>query len=110
MKAVSKCVLLPIDDTDECLKPVDFLTQLYPKYDHIDLLLSYLLPPLAPIYQQRATSPQMIEKKRAVLQTREETTRRVLDRARQFLLRKGFADELIQEHIQEKELSVAHHA
>lgn len=110
MAPIPKSLLLPIDDQEETLRPIDFLVHLYPRKDHINLLLSYLLPPLAPVYKQKPVSTAMAEKKQEHLQSRQEKTRKALDQAKRELLREGFSEEIIHEHIQEKELSVAHHS
>lgn len=110
MTPLPKSLLLPIDDHKDTLRPIDFLVNLYPRKDHINLLLSYLLPSLAPVYKQKPISPAMAEKKHEHLIAREEKTRQALDRAKKVLIDQGFAEEIIIEHIQEKELSVAHHS
>jgi len=105
-----KCLLLTVDDSQESLKPIDYLCRLYPERDHVSLVLSYFMPPLAPAYREKPTSREMGARKRAMLDAREEETRKVLDRARQALVDAGFSPDEIQEHVQEKEVSVAHHA
>lgn len=110
MELVPKCLLLPIDGTEESLRSVSFLGRLYPRKDHIGLILSYFLPPLSPIYRQKPDSEQMARKKKEAVQSREEDTRSVLNRARKVLIEAGFSEETIQEHVEEKQLSTAHHA
>ncbi len=110
IQAVEKSILIPIDDSDDALQPIDFLVQLYPQREHINLLLSYLMPPLAPVYRQKPATEAMAEQKRARLRDRNEKCRQTLRKARKILIQKGFPEDFIQEHIQEKELSVAHHA
>jgi nucleotide-binding universal stress UspA family protein len=110
MNPVPKCLLLPLDESEESLRPVDFLGRLYPKRDHLTLILSHFVPALAPIYQQKPSSKEMAQKKKELIQSREEEARAVLDKAHEILIEAGFSKDIIQEHIQEKELSVAHHA
>jgi len=110
MNPLPKSLLLPIDDQEETLRPIDFLVQLYPRRDHISLILSYLESPLAPVYLQKPLAPAMLAKKKALLLAREAKTREVLNLARKTLVQDGFPEDEIQQHVQEKELSVAHHA
>lgn len=110
METVPKCLLLPIDATEESLRPISFLTRLYPRKDHVGLILSYFPPPLPPIYRQKPDSDQMAQKKRQAVQSRDEDTRSILNRARKALVEAGFSEDTIQEHVEEKQLSTAHHA
>ena len=110
MESIPKCLLLPIDGTEEALLPIRFVSRLFPKLDRINLVLCYFVPSLPPIYEQRPASAQMREKKKTLLRNREQSARAALDHAKEVLLREGFSAELIQEHLQEKAMSVAHHA
>lgn len=110
MKAIPKCLLLPIDGTEEALLPIYFVGRLFPRLDKIDLILSYFVPPLPPVYDQRPISAQMLSKKKQLLDARDKSARAALDQARRVLLLNGFAEENIQEHTQEKAMSAAHHA
>jgi nucleotide-binding universal stress UspA family protein len=110
MEPLPKCLLLPIDGTEESLRPVEFLSRLYPNPSHIGLILSYFITPLAPIYQQKPDSKEMAKRRLQVLMSRAQDTRAVLDQAKKTLLCAGFPEDLIEEHIEEKGLTVAHHA
>jgi nucleotide-binding universal stress UspA family protein len=110
MELLSKCLLLPVDDTEESTKPIGFLRRLYPDKDHVNLIISHFLPALAPVYQQKPDSEAMVRKKRELIKLREENARAILGAARKALIEAGFQDEAIQEHLEEKELSVAHHS
>jgi len=110
MESLPKCLLLPIDGTEEAMLPIQFVSRLYRRLDRINLILCYFVPPLAPIYDQRPVSPQMAKKKKEALQSREQDSRAALDQAKRVLIREGFSEDLIQEHVQEKAMSVAHHA
>lgn len=106
-----KCLLLPIDKSPESLRPVEFLSRLYNGVRGLNLILSYFLPPLAPIYREAsAESHQMIEKRREVLGSRERETRDIFQNARKILLDAGFSPDDIQEHIEQKQMTVAKHA
>lgn len=58
---VNKCLMLPIDITEESLKPIDFVVRLYPSLQNINLVLCYLLPPLPPVYREKAESPAILK-------------------------------------------------
>ncbi|MHC1724446.1 MAG: universal stress protein [Syntrophobacteraceae bacterium] len=106
-----KCLLLPIDGTDEALRPIEFVRELYPDFRSVNLILCYFSPPLPPVYSgMAAESPALQNKKKELMQSRQQETRRIFDHARNVLLRAGFSEELIQEHIQQKEMTVARHA
>ncbi|MDY0040978.1 MAG: universal stress protein [Desulforhabdus sp.] len=110
MESIPKCLLLPIDGSEEALLPIRFVSRLFPQLDQINLILSYFVPSLPPVYKQRLTSKEMIKKKKELLRDREKHARDALDHAKQILSRHGFSADLIQEHLQEKAMSVAHHA
>ena len=110
METIPKCLLLPIDGTEEAMLPIYFVARLFPRLDLIDLLLCYFVPPLPPIYDQHPISPQMLKKKKELLHEREQNAQNALNQAKRVLVLNGFSEERIQEHTQEKAMSVAHHA
>jgi hypothetical protein len=106
-----KCFLLPIDGTAESLRPVEFLVRLYPGVLDVNLIISYFLPPLPPLYSDTAFKSSDLAKKRQEVQHwHERDARRIFDAARKVLLEAGFSEELIQEHVQQREMTVARHA
>jgi hypothetical protein len=110
MEPLPRCFLLPIDGARESLRSVDFLSRLYHDKERIDLILCYFLPQLPPIYMEKPDSPQMARKRLEVLRSRERETRAVFGEARKILMDAGFPDHTIQEHVEEKVMSVAHQA
>lgn len=109
MTSLRKCLLLPIDGSDEALRPVLFLSRLYPVLRDISVILSYLRPPLSPVYQERRDSA-LLEKKKEILTARETSSRTIFANARRALVRTGFSQENIQENIEEKQSSAARQA
>ncbi len=110
MQTLPKCLLLPIDGTHESLRPVAFISRLYPPSE-VNLILCYFSAPFSPAYSGAAPSvPQLQRKKREFFQERQQDARRIFDHARQVLLKEGFSEQLIQEHIQQREMSVAKQA
>ncbi|SFN01933.1 universal stress protein [Thermodesulforhabdus norvegica] len=105
-----KTILVPLDEDEAYTGCVEFVHALYPEKDRLTLILHYIEPPLAPVYKGTPSSPAMREKKKNLLAERREKTKAILDRARRRLVELGFSEELVQEHVQERELSVAHHA
>lgn len=105
-----KVLLVPLDDGEAYLGPIEFIHSLYPEKDNLTIILHYIEPALAPIYKETLSSPAMREKKKNLLTERRKIAKMILDRARRKLIEFGFSKELIQEHIQERELSIAHHA
>ncbi|SHE67313.1 Nucleotide-binding universal stress protein, UspA family [Desulfacinum infernum DSM 9756] len=110
MEPLPKAFLLPIDDSEDSLRPIRFLTSLYPERSHISLTLHYLMPPLPPVYKEKDRTEAQIAQKKAFVQAREEAARKACQRAKKVLVESGFSEEVIHEFVQEKELSVAHHA
>ena len=110
-ESIPKYLLLPLDGRDESLKPItDYLCQLYPAHDRLQILLCHFVTPLAPIYREKAHSPEMIKKKTELLQARQQEALSILEQAQKALLAAGFAAEQVQLHIQERASSMAHHA
>jgi len=106
-----KCLLLPIDGTDEALRPINLVSRLYSAARDVNLILCYFAPPLAPIYSGMVSeSVAIARKKREILHSRAQETRGIFDRARRKLVQAGFSADLIQEHVQQKEMAVAKHA
>jgi hypothetical protein len=110
MASLSKCLLLPIDGTEEALKPVEFLAHLYPDRSQVSLILAFFPSPLPPAYQEQSPSPEFIKKKQELLRSREHNIRSALEQAKKVLTRAGFLSHTIEEHIQEKQGSNAKEA
>lgn len=108
MESIIKCLLLPLDGSEESLRPVEFLRRLYPRRDRISIILCYFLSRLAPVYRERPDSEATARRKLKFLQSREEEKRTVMAQARKVLARSGFLDDLIWEHSEEKQVSAAH--
>jgi nucleotide-binding universal stress UspA family protein len=109
-KEVKRCLLLPIDGSEESLRPIGFLGLLYAGHAGIDLILSYFKNPIPPIYRQPLDSAAMIKKKRQLLRSQQRMTQEVFARAREALINAGFPEDSIREQSHEKEISVAKHA
>jgi hypothetical protein len=110
MQTLTKCILLPIDGTNESLRPVKFISRLYPTSE-VNLILCYFSPPLPPSYSRTVVqSPELSKKREEFFQARQEDMRRIFRHAREVLLKAGFAEELIQEHVEQKQVSVARQA
>lgn len=110
MEVIPKCLLLQIDSSEESLRPIRFLGRLYPDVSRMELILSYLQPPLPPVYHQFPMTPSLADRKKELLHSREAETRAILERAKRTLEEVGFSEDKIHEHVQERESSVAHHA
>jgi nucleotide-binding universal stress UspA family protein len=102
--------MLPIDGTEEALRPVDFLARLYPDRSQVTLILSYFAPPLPPAYHEKSPSPQLVKKRLELLRNREDRIRSALEQAKKVLAKAGFPNHTIQEHIQERQGSNAKEA
>ncbi len=110
MASTPKSFLLPIDDTEASLRPIRFLTELYHDRSEISLTIHYLMPSLPPVYAEGRLSPAQVAKKKEFLKEREEAALKACARAKRVLIESGFSEDIIHELVQEKELSVAHHA
>jgi nucleotide-binding universal stress UspA family protein len=110
MDLQTKCLLLPIDESAECLRPITFLTRLYPQREHLRLILCHFHAPLAPVYRQRDLPPALAARKAELLKAQKDATQAVLAGAREALMAAGFPPEQIQDHAQERSVSAAQHA
>ncbi len=107
MTPLSKCLLLPLDGAEEPLQRASFLGKLYPDRSKISIILSCLVPPLPPLYQEKLTSPEQLKKKQELLKSREEQYRLALDRAKRVLVRAGFSEGAIEEQFLERQAAKA---
>ena len=110
MTTLSKCLLLPLDGTEEALKQVEFLGRLYPDPSLLSIVLSYFPPPLPPAYQGKLDSPELKKKRQQLMESRAQKTRSVLDQAKKVLTGKGFLSHTIEEHVQERQAGKAREA
>jgi len=92
-------VLLPIDGTEEALRPVEFLARLYPTPGEVSVVLGYCAQPIPPVYQGKPASSESTKKREEFLQSREQEIRSVMDRARKALIRAGFSGPAIEEYV-----------
>ncbi len=110
MQTLPKCLLLPIDGTDESLRPVALVSALYP-VSEVSLILCYFSPSVPPLYSgDTAPSRELLRKKKEFFQGREQSVRRIFDHAKTALVKAGFSEEHIQEHVQQGQMSVAKQA
>ena len=107
MTPLSKCLLFPIDGTEEALRPIEFLQRLYPDLNQVGIVLCYFAPALPPAYREQRGSPEQLKKKQEFMKSREQGTRLAFDQAKKALVRVGFQSDLIQEHVLEKQVSKA---
>lgn len=107
MTPLSKCLLFPIDGTEEALRPIEFLQRLYPDLSQVAIVLCYFAPALPPAYREQRGSPEQLKKKQEFMKSREQGTRLAFDQAKKTLVRVGFQSDLIQEHVLEKQVSKA---
>jgi nucleotide-binding universal stress UspA family protein len=107
MPPLPKCLLLPIDGSEEALRPLEFLKRLYPDRGQLSILLSYSPLPLPPAYQGKLNSPELLKMKQQLLVSREQKTRSVVEQAKKTLIREGFSSNMIEAHVQERQLSTA---
>jgi len=106
----TKCILLPIDGTEDSLRSVAFITRLYP-ISEVSLILCYFCAPAPLTYAgEVVVTPELLRKKREFYLARQQTVRRVFDHAKDVLLKEGFSEELMQEHVEQRQMSVAKQA
>jgi nucleotide-binding universal stress UspA family protein len=110
MASLSKCLLLPLDGTEEALRPVEFLGRLYPDRSRISIVISYFPPPLPPAYQGKLAARELIRKRQQLIESRTEKTRSVLEQAKKAFIREGFLSHTIEEHVQERQTGKAREA
>ncbi len=110
MQTLPKCLLLPIDGTNESLRPAKFLSRLYPPSE-VRLILCYFSTPPPPAYCGAvAQSRELLAKKRQFFEKRKRDERRVFDQALEALAKEGFSKEFIQEHVEQKNMGTAKQA
>ena len=110
MQIPTRCILLPIDGTNESLRPVTFIRRLYGASE-LSLILCYFPPRVPPVFSEGVVnSPELMRKKSDFFQAMQQDTRRIFDYARKFLVKEGFSEESIQEHVEQRALSVAKQA
>ena len=107
MAPLPKCLLFPIDGTEEALRPVEFLRRLYPNPDQVGVILCYFAPAVPPAYQERRGSADQLKKKQEFMKSREQETRSALGQAKNALVTAGFRSDMIQEHVLEMQAGKA---
>ncbi len=110
METIPKCLLLPIDGTSESLRPIKFIGRLYP-VSEVSLILCYFPALSREVHSGIVGGPvEAPGKKREILGDPHQDARRIFAEAKKVLLKAGFSEELIQEQIQQREMSVAKQA
>ncbi len=110
MQTIPKCLLLPIDGTDESLRPARFLSRLYPP-EQVKLILSYFSTPPPPAYTNDfGASREMLVRKWQFFGQLKREERAIFDHALEVLSRQGFSKESIQEYVEPKGMGVSKQA
>lgn len=107
MHGLHKCLLLPVDGSEDSLRPIDFLSRLFPAKDQISVIVCYLSPPIPPLYREKPDSRDLMRRRQEVLRLRELETRKALDAAREKLLKSGFPAQALLEHVLERQSNTA---
>lgn len=110
MEPIPKSILMLIDDTEDSLHPVHFLQRLYSRLSNINVILCYFSTPLPPSYQGVIQSPSSMQKRTELLTEREKKTLTVMTRAKSALIKAGFPESSVHEHVEERSRTVAQHA
>jgi nucleotide-binding universal stress UspA family protein len=110
METLPKCLLLPIDGTSESLRPIKFISRLYP-VSEVSLILCYFTALPAKFHSGfEAGRPGAPDKKREFAGDSQQDARRIFGEAKKVLLKAGFSEELIQEHIGQRQMSASKQA
>ncbi len=110
MQTLPKCFLLPVDGTNESLRPAGFLRRLYPPSE-ISLILGRFSTPPPSVYTDGLVhSPRMQAKRLQFLEQQKEDEHRIFRHALETLTKEGFSKPLIQQHSEPNQMGVAKQA
>ncbi|MGD8254663.1 MAG: hypothetical protein PVF48_09745, partial [Syntrophobacterales bacterium] len=105
---LTRMIVVPVDGSENSLISLEYLNTLYGADNNVEVKLFYVLPQLPPILQEEQTkSPEVAQKIKAIENKNLRRAEKILAKARDMLVSKGFAEDRIEAIYQERRVGVA---
>ena len=105
---VTRMIVVPIDGSENSLLSLEYLHILYGADNNVEVKLFYVLPQLPPILQDEQTkSRQVAQKIKAIENKNLRRAEKILAKAKDMLVSKGFAEDRIEAIYQERRVGIA---
>lgn len=108
IKQIRRTVITPVDGSIVSLESLNYLHFMYGPQADLDIILLYVLPALPsnfeddPVFKKKAAARLKELEKKSISEAEQ-----ILSKAKDFILKKGFASERIQTLQQKKEVGIA---
>ncbi len=108
MTELSKMVVLPVDGSENALRSLDYLHLLYGSRHNLEVALKYVLPSLPPILADDRSMKRETAMKLKILENKNmRLAEKILSKAKDLLLKKGFKEDLVQTVARKKDQGIA---
>jgi len=108
MTELSKMVVLPVDGSENALRSLDYLHLLYGSRHNLEVTLKYVLPSLPPILADDRSMKREIAMKLKALENKNiRLADKILSKAKDLLVKKGFKEDLVQTVSRKKDRGIA---
>ena len=105
---LTRMIVVPVDGSENSLISLEYLNTLYGADNNVEVKLFYVLPQLPPILQEEQTkSREVAQKIKAIENKNLRRAEKILAKARDMLVSKGFAEDRIEVIYQERRVGVA---
>ena len=108
MAELSKMVVLPVDGSENALRSLDYIHLLYGSRHNLEVALKYVLPSLPPILaDDRSMKRETAMKLKALENKNIRMADKILSKAKDLLVKKGFKKDLVQTVSRKKDQGIA---
>ncbi len=108
MTELSKMVVLPVDGSENALRSLDYLHLLYGSRHNLEVTLKYVLPSLPPILADDRSMKRETAMKLKTLENKNiRLADKILSKAKDLLVKKGFKEDLVQTVSRKKDRGIA---
>lgn len=105
---LTRMIVVPIDGSENSLISLEYLHTLYGARNKVGVKLFYVLPQLPPILQEEQTKSREVAQKIKAIQNKNlRRAEKILAKARDMLVSKGFAEDSIEAIYQDRRVGVA---
>ena len=108
MTELSKMVVLPVDGSENALRSLDYIHLLYGSGHNLEVALKYVLPSLPPILADDRSMKRETAMKLKILENKNmRLAEKILSKAKDLLVKKGFKKDLVQTVSRKKDQGIA---
>ncbi len=108
MENITRKILVPVDGSKDSLKSLEYIDIIYGKKHDLDIDIFYVLPALPPLLtDESAKDPLLYSRLTSANKKNKELGEKILEKAKKYLIDKGYESERIKLNYQKAGISIA---